>query len=606
MPLTEDEAAKILLVRSVEESDRNALPKDILADAVKQAAANVQGTAWFVRRASFLFGNLSPGYRSIIHLAELPDSWLFPICVLCLILGFGTNLLGPADKIHVIRNPVLYLVIWNLLVYIALLFVYFHKKTMRFDRGLGQKAWNKASSSESPGIIGERSEKQPNVSWFLKWLLPGAWELGHRLFSLYGRMTTFNDVVWRFWGYWLTAAGPVIVARWKRMLYCGAPSLAVGATVGMYFRGLFQGYEVVWGSTFIRSEEAVSTWINVVFSPAFLVAQIVGWNLRGEVNLTALLSPEGDPAGPWIHLFMITVALVVVLPRAALAAWQSARIRNLSRSLPLLFDRYYAEVIESPIRSLVEEEIRKEVGKFAQSVASYVRQEFYDNQIVPKLAGFRENGGKIADLRSQIKDATEAFAPQVKTFISDRAAPEFQRLATVAIERIIRVMGVDFFGINEPAERLVEIKVETPGASVDAIGYGYGDTISAAIAVSIALALGTISGGFGAELEIAILTVLLGTTGPIGFVIGALIGILIAGAGWWFGKEKITEFVESIDLPATLVRTTLWDSRYQTLVEDGRKQCEESIRAKVAEEMERMVPQITEGVLFRVRRLWEV
>lgn len=606
MPLTEDEAAKILLVRSVEECDRNAFPEDVLTDAVKRAGSDAHGTAWFLRRASYLFGNLSPGYRSKLQVAEIPDSWLVPICVLCLILGFGTNLLGPTDKIHVVRNPVLFLVVWNLIVYLALPAVYFRKQTMRLGRGHGQGIPEQALPMESPGGIGERPGREAKASWILKWFLPVAWELRHRIFFLYGRTRAFADVVWRFWGYWLTVARSLLVARWKRLLHFGAASLAVGATVGMYFRGLFQGYEVVWGSTFVRSEEAVSTWIHIVFWPAFFLARLLGQDLREKVDLARLMSPEGDPAAPWIHLFAIIVVFAVVLPRAALAAWQTVRIRKLGNGLPLLFDRYYGEVIESPIRSLIEQELRKGVAGFAQSVASFVRADLYDRQIVPKLESFRENGGKVADLRFQINNATEAFGPQVKAFVSERAAPEFQRSVSVAIEKIIEEMGTDFVGVSDPSEWLAEIKFKAPGASVDAMGHGYSDAISAAIAGSIALALGTISGGFGAELETAILAVLLGTTGPIGFVIGALIGILAAGAGWWFGREKITEFVESINLPATVVRTTLWESRFQKLVEDGRKQCEESVKATVEEEMERLVPQITEEILFGVRRLWEV
>src|SRR4029434_10312543 len=42
-------------------------------------------------------------------------------------LGFATNLLGPAEKIHVVRNPVLLLVAWNLFVYLVLFLVFLAK-----------------------------------------------------------------------------------------------------------------------------------------------------------------------------------------------------------------------------------------------------------------------------------------------------------------------------------------------------------------------------------------------------------------------------------------------------------------------------------------------
>jgi type IV secretory pathway VirB2 component (pilin) len=606
MALTEDEAAKILLVRSVEECDRNVFPTDILNDAVKQAGTDVQGAAWFLRRASYLFEQLPIAYRSILYLPNLPSSWSFPICVLALILGFGTNLLGPANKIHVIRNSVLLLVVWNLFVYLVLIFLSLRKSMIRFDFVHTQKTRGQRLPAGSAGGLSQHPGSQTKIPWILEFFLPGLWKLLHKLRFSYWQTRALADAAGRFWRYWLTVAGPLMVGRWRRVLHYSAASLAIGATVGMYFRGLFHGYEVVFTSTFIRSEETVLALVNVVFGPAFFLSRLLSLDLEGEVDIARLLTAGGDPAEPWLHLFAMMVVTAIVIPRAALGAWQGRKIQKMKSNLPLLFDRYYGEIIESPIRSLIEQEVRKGFGRFAQSTASFVRTDLYDGQIVPKLEGFREKGGRIVELRSEIRNATEAFAPEVKTFVSDRALPEFQRSVSVGVEKVVKEIGTDFIGLKESEELLAEIQVKAPEASADAIGHGYSDAISAAIAVSIAIALGTISGGFGAELEIAILAVLLGTTGPVGFVIGALIGILVAGAGWWFGREKITEFVESIELPAAVVRTTLWESRFQKLVDDGRKQCYESVKARVEAEMEPMVPRITEEVLLGVRRLWEV
>lgn len=97
---------------------------------------------------------------------------------------------------------------------------------------------------------------------------------------------------------------------------------------------------------------------------------------------------------------------------------------------------------------------------------------------------------------------------------------------------------------------------------------------------------------------------LLGTTGPVGFLVGLIIGGLVAAGAWWFGKEKITDAVDSVNLSAVVVRTALWESRFNRLIEDGQKKCEESVRTNVKEQLMPRLPEITDEVAFRMRSLW--
>src|SRR5215470_3158332 len=127
MALTEDAAAKIILIRSIEECDRKFFSDSLLVDAFAAARSMAPGLGWVKARAQFLFDHLSPTYQSVIHLAILPTPLTLPVCLIALVLGFATNLLGPAEKIHVVRNPVLLLVAWNLFVYFVLFLVFLTK-----------------------------------------------------------------------------------------------------------------------------------------------------------------------------------------------------------------------------------------------------------------------------------------------------------------------------------------------------------------------------------------------------------------------------------------------------------------------------------------------
>jgi hypothetical protein len=98
---------------------------------------------------------------------------------------------------------------------------------------------------------------------------------------------------------------------------------------------------------------------------------------------------------------------------------------------------------------------------------------------------------------------------------------------------------------------------------------------------------------------------LLHTTGPVGFVIGLIAGAVVAAGAWWFGKAEIAAAVENLYLPAAVVRTALWESRFQRLADDGRKKCEDSVRGEVDERLKTLQPRITTEILSRVRDLWQ-
>jgi quinol-cytochrome oxidoreductase complex cytochrome b subunit len=120
MLLSENDAAKIVLVRSIEECDKKFFSDQIVLDALAAGKSAEPGLAWVKARAQFLYNHLSPSYQTVRQIARLPSPWTASLCLLMLVIGFLTNLLGRAEKIHVVRNPVLLLVAWNLLVYLVL------------------------------------------------------------------------------------------------------------------------------------------------------------------------------------------------------------------------------------------------------------------------------------------------------------------------------------------------------------------------------------------------------------------------------------------------------------------------------------------------------
>lgn len=598
MPLTEDEAAKIILVRSIEEAEPG-LFSTVLLNGALAAAGTVGGAGigWVERRASYLFERIPASYQSILQLIKLPTPWTLPLCVLAFILGLATNLLGPTDKIHVVRNPVLALVAWNLLVYVTILAMWIFGRKFAFRRSAMVEEFARSGAA----LLRHR---EPKVPWMVRIFLPGLWHLFHKIVFGLEEKKSLTKVLRRFRANWLSVAGPLVVARSKCALHLAALFLAAGAIGGMYFRGLFQGYEVIWASTFITDEGRVSTLISIVFGPSLLVAQLCGLGLAEQISMMRLMSPEGDEADAWIHLFAITIAIAVITPRALMATWQWRIVKIRSRDLTLSLDKYYGDMIEAPIRFFVDKEVEQISQEFSEDVADFVTAKLYDEQIVPRLRVFREQGGRIADLKSDVSAITERFLPQLKTYIDDCGLPRFRTSLTARISDMLKSVGADFANLGGPEQIISELKIATPEFAEARISGQLSAAATVSAGTTIAVALGTVAGGIGEELGIAVIASVLGTTGPVGLVIGLMVGALVAAGAWWYGGQKITAAVEKINLSPVVVSTALWSSRFQRLIDDGRKQCKDSVQATIDDKLRMVKPKITEEVLFRVRQAW--
>jgi hypothetical protein len=604
MALTEDAAAKIILVRSVEECDRTFFSDSLLVDAFSAARNFAPGLGWVKARAQFLFDHLSSGYQSVIHLARLPTSLTLPVCLIALVLGFVTNLLGPAEKIHVVRNPVLLLVAWNLCVYLVLFLVFLAKPRKKdLVSSPSAELVSAKQPTKNPGEGG--SEAKLSVSHLAQFLMPGLWHFFHRVAMNVGEKKKLADVVTRFSVNWYAVAAPLVVSRWEVLLHLGALFLATGAVAGMYFQGLFQGYHVIWSSTFITGEPSVIAFVHFIFGPSLLVSDLLGLGLASEIDVVRLLSSQGDKAAPWIHLFAITVMLIIVIPRGALAAWQWRNIQRRRNDIGLRLDLYYGEVIEAPVRALIEKEVAEGTRQLAEDIAAFVGQKLYDERIVPRLHQFREKGGKVSELKAEIQSLSEGFVSQIESYVAETGLSEFQTTLSRRVGEILKSLGTDFIVLKEPQGILGGIKIITGRSTDMGISQQFTGAIGLSVGTSIALAIATVSGGLGKYLGVAIVATLLHTTGPVGFVIGLIAGAVVAASAWWLGKERVVDAVEAIDLPPVVVRTALWESRFQRLAEDGRRRCEDSVRAEVNERLTALQPKITMEILSRVRGLWQ-
>jgi len=241
----------------------------------------------------------------------------------------------------------------------------------------------------------------------------------------------------------------------------------------------------------------------------------------------------------------------------------------------------------------------------AADIAGFVVQKLYEEQIVPRLHGYRQNGGRITELKADIKMLSENFLSQLDSYISETRFPAFQEQFSRRIGEALKTIGTEFAVFREPQAVLARLKLPAPGHAEAGMTEQFTRAVSLSIGTSIAVAIAAVSGGIGKHLGIAIVSTLLGTTGPVGFLIGLVIGAIVAVGAWWVGKQAITETIENLHLPGTVIKAALWESRFQKLLDEGRQKCEEAIRASVEEKLQPFGPAITAEILSRVRSLWQ-
>jgi hypothetical protein len=589
-----DDAAKILLVRAIEEIDPAAAASPEAEHAASEAVDGSDETGWLLHRAEHRLGGDLVAYRPLLAIAAAPHvpalALLVPFAI-----GLGSNWLAATTRIHVLYNPIAVLVAWNLGLYAAL--------------ALAPLALRRRARRAAPSQVASRGEavaapgRPRGVRGFLlRRMTPTLW-LRVRRAAEAGAITarSLGQVARRFWSLWIDAAGAIPLARLRGVLHGAAAALAIGAVAGMFVRGVFFEYAMVWRSTFVRDPEAVSTLLRVVLGPA---AWLLGRPLPSVADAEAMFGAEGVPAAPWIGLWAVTAALFVVAPRLLLTLVAALRRRILARRVEIgLEDGYYETLLAGVrraeierIQTAIDADVRAAAERLVGSVADFVCERLYDARLVPRLRAFRDTGGSVEALEAEMAAECEAFQPELDASL-DAARGALETDLRAAVERSVGR------GLDRAHAQGVSIGVEDVpvGALGGAIGREISNAVGAAVSTGVGLVVATVSGGFGHHLGAALLVTLLHTTGPVGFLIGGIGGLAMAVAGWYLGRDRIASGMRGVRLPRAVARIALRDRALAKLVADGRAQCHQAVREKLGEEIAPLVPRLAEEIWASLR-----
>jgi hypothetical protein len=119
-----------------------------------------------------------------------------------------------------------------------------------------------------------------------------------------------------------------------------AALLALAVVASMYVVGLAFDYRAGWDSTWLDAE-AVQRILATVLAPASALSGIALPDATELARLRFAEGSSGERAGRWIHLYAVTLAMLVIAPRLALAAWAGWRARRAALALALPLDEPY-------------------------------------------------------------------------------------------------------------------------------------------------------------------------------------------------------------------------------------------------------------------------
>lgn len=309
--MTEDSARNFYLVRAVELEDRenSLLTAEDRDQAELKARSHLQNgnpeseASYLAHRAAFAAGRLLtrfPLAGRMLAVSRWPRwiNWALPLAAF--VVGALANELGNGRRLDLLAVPLLGAVVWNVLIYLWL-FAY-------------------------PLIARHGSFRLPQLAQSVTWLSG----LGQRRRD---RSTVLSRALSRFARDWGVASAPLAAARASRTLHLGAALFALGLVASIYVGALAIEYRAGWESTFLGATE-VHAILSLLLGPASLLTGIVLPNVEGVAALR-WTSGGGANAGPWIHLYVVTVLGVIVVPRLLLAAWQSLRAYRLARWFPI-------------------------------------------------------------------------------------------------------------------------------------------------------------------------------------------------------------------------------------------------------------------------------
>ena len=328
MLLTEPQLRTLTLAQAIERTDtERALVSQADLDAATRtaiSAARLRGVQRVevgdiaLDRATAIVARASGADATVAGLGQpsIRLRWLArALPVLTLALGLALDRMANAHRVDLLSPPLLLVLGWNLVMYALLAW-----SAWRTWRSLRARPSTPSAPSDHTGPAGRPPAIAHTTLLALRrWARPA-------LRGRAGPRGLAARVAADFYHHWFAQTADAFAQRAARVLHLCAAAWAAGIALSLLLRGLFVRYQFGWESTFLDAGQvhAVTT---VLFWPLTTLFGLEPFSLQ-DITSTQDFSGQGAPGGRWVWMYVGLLALVVVLPRLALAAWAHWRDRQ--------------------------------------------------------------------------------------------------------------------------------------------------------------------------------------------------------------------------------------------------------------------------------------
>ena len=291
MRVTEPQLRTVLLAQAVEHADtaRTLVSQTEWDEATRSAVAAARqrgaqrvGAADVVLERAHTIAERASGRDTTVAALRQPGAWwrwsARGLPLLALLVGLATDRIANAHRVDLLSAPLLIVLAWNLAVYLLIAWQIWRPPT--------RAAW----------LQGLRHLHRPGRGR----------GLGARIAADFGAR-------------WWTHAAELLAQRGARVLHLCAAAWGAGIALSLLLRGLVVRYQFGWESTFLDAAQ-VHALVSVLFWPLTTLGGLAPFTLQ-EIAATQNFAGEGGTGGRWVWMYVGLLALVVMLPRLALAAW---------------------------------------------------------------------------------------------------------------------------------------------------------------------------------------------------------------------------------------------------------------------------------------------
>jgi hypothetical protein len=314
-----------LLIKAIEENDPDGevLPLADRGEATRRAlrgmapselgrgtahALSRQAETMLARRAVDLCNRLSERFPVIRMLSRSPGGIFGPsraLLLLAVAAGALLSVLDGSRRIEILAFPLLGLIAWNVLVYLAIIFSVVRSRRL-----------------DTAGSL--------FTNIYRRWV---HWRTESRLQHAAAFNAPLARALQAFAADWTAVARPQLLRRARTALHASAAAVAVGLVAGLYVKGIVLQYQAGWESTFLGPKQ-VQRLLTVLYGPASALSGIALPASPAEVDAWRWGEGQRRNAAPWIHLVALTSILYVVAPRLLLAIGTGVGSWFAGRGLP--------------------------------------------------------------------------------------------------------------------------------------------------------------------------------------------------------------------------------------------------------------------------------